>query len=102
MPFDTRRRVMLSSPSRSEGVSKHFCGATQGDTTKAELPAGSLAPVIPNARRQTVLLIFPVASSSGTQFGGDTAHTHLRASVLPPQSQRQAWRAPRGPLQTFR
>src|SRR3989344_3008861 len=31
-PFDMRRSVMLSSPSKSEGVSKHVGGATQGDT----------------------------------------------------------------------
>ena len=31
-PFDTPDRVMLSSPSKSEGVSKHNGQATQGDT----------------------------------------------------------------------
>ncbi len=32
LPFDTRRRVMVSNPSDSEGVSNQTCGATQGDT----------------------------------------------------------------------
>src|SRR3989344_5848774 len=43
-PFDTRRSVMLSSPSRGEGVSKHAStssaqasGATQGDTVTHEV-----------------------------------------------------------------
>jgi len=75
-PFDTPDRVMLSSPSKSEGVSKHNGQATQGDTRgdtqtiTLTIPSGwhleevrgtRASDIAPYAASERTTLIIPMA-----------------------------------------